>query len=105
MNIFVGNLAPRVTEDNLRQLFIPFGKIESINIITDFSSGLSRGFGFVEMAEKADGTTAIKKLDNVEFMSSVLKVSEALPKVSDMDITEKNADANVTSTGFAGRRR
>jgi RNA recognition motif-containing protein len=105
MNIFVGNLGPRVTEDNLRQLFVPFGKIESINIITDFNSGLSRGFGFVEMAEKADGNTAVKKLDNVEFMNSILKVSEALPKVSDVEIAEKSADVNVTSAGFAGRKR
>lgn len=80
MNIFIGNLNLAANEDHLRQLFIPFGGIESVKIITDFNTGLSRGFGFVEMKERADGETAVKKLNDTEFMKSVLSVSEATQK-------------------------
>ena len=49
MNIFVGNLAPEVSEDDLKIIFEPFGKVSSIKIIKDIFTGVSKGFGFVEM--------------------------------------------------------
>ena len=55
MNIYVGNLSPEVTEEDLQQAFEAFGKVESVNVIKDKFSGVSRGFGFVEMPTKAEG--------------------------------------------------
>jgi RNA recognition motif-containing protein len=55
MNIYVGNLSHEVTEEDLRLAFEPFGQVESATIIKDKHSGQSKGFGFVEMASKAEG--------------------------------------------------
>jgi len=51
MNIYVSNLAYSTTEDELSQLFEPYGTVESVRIITDRVTGRSRGFGFVEMPD------------------------------------------------------
>ena len=48
MNIYVGNLADEVSEEDLREVFEEFGQVESINILKDKFSGKSKGFGFVE---------------------------------------------------------
>jgi len=58
MNIYVGNLSRDVTDEELRKEFEAFGKVESVNVIKDKYSGQSRGFGFVEMAAKAEAQAA-----------------------------------------------
>jgi RNA recognition motif-containing protein len=63
MNIYVGNLSYEVTEEDLRLAFEPFGQVESATIIKDKHSGQSKGFGFVEMASKAEGQSAIDGLN------------------------------------------
>ena len=62
MNIYVGNLSPDATEDELRQEFEAFGKVDSVRIEKDRRSGQPRGFGFVEMPTEAEGQAAIKGL-------------------------------------------
>ena len=57
MRIFVGNLAYTTTEDELDQLFAPYGVVERIQIMTDRYTGRARGFGFVEMS-RADASLA-----------------------------------------------
>ncbi len=80
MNIYVGNLDHDVTEEELRQSFEAFGRVESTKIIKDMFSGLSRGFGFVEMASKEDGESAISGLDGKELNGRAIKVNEARPR-------------------------
>lgn len=80
MNIYVGNLPFNTTEDDLQQMFGPFGEIASCNIIKDKFSGQSRGFGFVEMADKAAGDAAINGLNGTDFSGRALTVNEARPK-------------------------
>ena len=63
MNIYVGNLPHELTEEELRQAFETFGEVTSAKIITDRSSGTPRGFGFVEMATKAEAEAAIAGLN------------------------------------------
>ena len=53
MNIYIGNLPYSISEDELRDLFGAHGEVSSANIIMDRDSGRSKGFGFVEMPEKA----------------------------------------------------
>ena len=62
MKIYVGNLSYDVTEEELRQEFLAFGGVESVNIITDKYSGRPKGFGFVEMASKSEAEAAITNL-------------------------------------------
>ena len=80
MNIYVGNLSYEATEEDLRQAFEGFGQVESINIIKDKYSGESKGFGFVEMPDKAEAQSAIEGLNGKELKGRALKVSEARPR-------------------------
>ncbi|MFH1626331.1 MAG: RNA-binding protein [Pseudomonadota bacterium] len=80
MNIYIGNLSFDVTEDDLRQAFESFGKVESINIIKDKYSGQSKGFGFAEMPSKAEGQSAIDGLNGKELKGRALNVNEARPR-------------------------
>ena len=80
MNIYVGNLSHEVTEEDLRLAFEPFGQVESATIIKDKHSGQSKGFGFVEMASKAEGQSAIDGLNGKELKGKALNVNEARPR-------------------------
>lgn len=80
MNIYVGNLAWEMTEDDLRDAFAAFGQVESARIITDRMTGRSRGFGFVEMPDNEEGKAAIADLNGKELKGRNLKVNEARPR-------------------------
>ena len=80
MNIFVGNLSPATTEAELRKAFVAFGHAESVKIIKDKFTGESRGFGFVELPDKAKAQEAIAGLNGMELGGNILTVNEARPK-------------------------
>lgn len=80
INIYVGNLSFDANEDQLRELFEAYGRVESAKIISDQFTGRSRGFGFVEMAEREEGMRAIQELDAKEFIGRSLRVNEARPR-------------------------
>jgi RNA recognition motif-containing protein len=75
--LYVGNLGFDVTDKELEELFAQAGVCENVTIITDRSTGQSRGFGFVEMASLADAQKAIQQFDGHEFKGRTLKVNEA----------------------------
>ncbi len=79
-NIFVGNLSFNTSEDELRQMFEPFGQVDRVSIMTDRDTGRSRGFGFVEMASNEDGEKAITALNGSQVGGRTLNVNEARPK-------------------------
>ena len=80
MNIYVGNLAYSVTEDDLRDAFARFGEIKSVNLIIDRATGQSKGFGFVEMNDSAAAEEAIKSLNGTALNGRNIKVNEARPR-------------------------
>ena len=80
MNIFVGNLAFTTTEDDLAQLFEPFGTVSQARIATDRETGRSRGFGFVEMPNDAEAEAAIEELHGATIGGRQLTVNEARPR-------------------------
>ncbi len=80
MNIYVGNLAREVTEDDLREAFEAFGQVSTATIITDRFSGESRGFGFVEMPSKSEAQTAITEMNEKDLKGRTINVNEARPK-------------------------
>jgi len=77
MNLYVGNLAREVGEDDLKQAFESFGQVESVNIIKDRFSGESRGFGFVEMPSKEDAQKAMNEAQGLEIKGRAVRVAEA----------------------------
>jgi len=81
MNIYVGNLPHKATEDEVRQAFAEFGQVAEVRLIVDKFSGESRGFGFVEMPSKDEAAKAIEEMNGKEFMERALNVNEARPKV------------------------
>jgi RNA recognition motif-containing protein len=83
MNIYVGNLSREVSEEDLRQAFEGFGQVSTINIIKDKFSGEPRGFGFIEMPNKAEGDAAITGMNGKELKGRVLTVNEARPRTDD----------------------
>ena len=80
MKIYVGNLPYEVTEEDLRQEFGAFGDVMSANIISDRDSGRPKGFGFVEMATKAEAEAAITGLNGKTLKERTIVVNEARPR-------------------------
>ena len=90
MNIYVGNLPIDVSEDELRQEFLPFGQIASIYIMNDkyIGSGQTRAYGFVVMPSHDQGISAIAGLQGKVLRNRTLQVVEALP-LSNSDRNEE----------------
>jgi len=80
MKIYVGNLAFDTTGDDLNTLFSQSGAVTSASIVTDRDTGRSRGFGFVEMSDRAEGARAIRELNGTDLHGRDLTVNEARPK-------------------------
>jgi cold-inducible RNA-binding protein len=78
--LYVGSLPYSVTEEELRELFSPFGDIESVRIIMDKATGQSKGFGFVEMASVDDAQKAIENLHGTQLGGRTLIVNNARPE-------------------------
>ncbi len=80
MNIYIGNLSPETTEDDLRAAFAAFGEVDNANVIKDKYSGESKGFGFVEMGSKEEAEKAIEELNGQDLQGSPINVNEAKPR-------------------------
>ena len=82
MNLYVGNLPYRITEDQLRQAFEEYGRVSSCTIIKDKVTGQSKGFGFLEMPERTEAEAAIDQLNGRDLMGRKINVNEARPRES-----------------------
>ena len=78
--IYVGNLSFNTDDDQLNQLFSPYGQVTSAQVIKDKFTGRSRGFGFVEMEKGEEADKAIAELNGKSVDGRALKVSEAQPR-------------------------
>jgi RNA recognition motif-containing protein len=93
--MYVGGLPWSYTDEQLAELFTPFGEVSSARIVTDRDTGRSRGFGFVEM-EDALADAAISALHNTEVGGRTITVSEARP--------QEEGGNKSRSGGFGGGR-
>jgi RNA recognition motif-containing protein len=80
MNIYVGNLPYETTENDLKQAFEAYGRVDSARTIVDKYTNQSKGFGFVEMPDSGEAQAAIAGLDGKDMGGRALKVNEARPK-------------------------
>ncbi|OPZ97163.1 MAG: RNA recognition motif [Planctomycetes bacterium ADurb.Bin412] len=80
--LYVGNLGYDVNNAAIESLFAAHGTVESVNIITDRTTGQSKGFGFVEMSSEAEAQSAIAALDGKDCGGRAMKVNEAKPQPS-----------------------
>ncbi len=80
MNIFVGSLSFKTTEERLQKEFAAFGEVDSVKIIIDRETLKSRGFAFVTMPNQEEATAAIAGMNGKEVDGFNLKVNEAKPR-------------------------
>lgn len=80
MKLYVGNLSFQTSNEDLADLFSQAGTVESASVVEDRDTGRSRGFGFVEMATKEEGETAISLFNGKEMNGRNLNVNEAKPR-------------------------
>jgi len=94
MNIYVGNLSPEVTEEDLNNLFSEYGKVTSVKIIKDLYTHTSKGFGFLELSQNSEGRTAIDKLNSKELKGKEIVVNEARPRNNDRSGRSRERSSN-----------
>ena len=80
MNIYVGNLSWGLKDQDLANLFAPFGEVASAKIVTDKFTQRSKGFGFVKMPNDEEAQAAIAQLNGNEIEGRSLVVNESRPK-------------------------
>jgi RNA recognition motif-containing protein len=79
-NLFVGNMSFQTTENDLSELFKPFGQVTRVHIAMDRETGRARGFAFVEMPNDEEAAKAIAGLNGKDVGGRKLTVNEARPK-------------------------
>ena len=77
MDIHIGNFDVNVKEEELRELFSAYGKVESLNIKKNQHTGQSNGYGYVSMPDEKEALQAISQLNNFKLRSRVITVSKA----------------------------
>lgn len=102
MNIYVSNLSYNTTSASLQELFAVLGDVTSANVINDRETGRSRGFGFVEMPDEAEGQKAINQLNETEFEGKTIVVNVARPRTERSNNGYNNRGGN--SGGYGNRR-
>ena len=93
MNIYVSNLSFNVQDEDLREVFTPYGEVTSAKVIMDRATNRSRGFGFIEMPDEASSRKAIAELDGASVENRNISVSEARPK-------EERSDRSNNGSGY-----
>ncbi len=78
--LYVGNLAYTTTNSELETLFAPFGDVRNAQVVMDFATGRSKGFGFVEMNSDSEAQAAISGLNDQPYNGRPLTVNEARPR-------------------------
>lgn len=102
MNIYITGLNYSINDADLNDLFAEYGEITSARVIMDRETGRSRGFGFVEMVNDADGEKAIEALNGAELESKVISVSVARPRE---DKPSRGGFHNNRGGGYGNSRR
>lgn len=95
MNIFVSGLSFNIKDEQLKDLFTPFGNVTSAKVINDRETGRSRGFGFVTLSDDTAAAAAIEQLNQSTVEGRTIKVTEAIEKT----------DRNSGGSGSGGYRR
>ena len=100
MDIYVGNLAYKSTDEDLRTLFAQYGEVTSARVVVDRASGRSKGFGFVEMPNEEQAAAAIAALNGHDLDGRPIRVNESQPKPR-----EDRRGGRGGRGGFGGRDR
>jgi len=98
MRLYVGSLHFNITEDMLRSIFEPFGKIDNIQLIMDTETGRSKGYGFITYHNAEDAKIALEQLNGFELAGRPMKVGNVTER---LDVTE-NASLDTDEMDQSG---
>lgn len=102
MNIYIGNLARSVNDQELRELFEGKGRVKSVKVMTDNFTGEPRGFAFVEMENAEEGQQAIDALNGHMLGGRALVVNEARPRQERPRDGSRRPSGNYGNRSFGG---
>lgn len=107
MKLLVRNLPRSLTEAELKTMFQTFGAVQSCTLVLDERSGLSKGFGFVEMPKAGQCKAAMQQLNGQDIQGNRIRVKKAVPTgaVASPAKTEPAPDASAPSAGTLYKRR
>jgi RNA recognition motif-containing protein len=105
MNLYVANLSWSISEEDLKNVFQPYGAVTSVKIVTDRETGRSRGFGFVEMEDENAGQSAIAELNDTELQGRKIVVKESFPRPQNNSFRKSNFGGGGGNGGGGGYRR
>ncbi len=94
MNIFVSNISFKVREQSLKELFQQYGEVSNVRIIKGKETRRSKGYGFVEMPNDAEGNAAINGLNGSDHNERTIVVAEAKGKRETTDTTGNTTEEN-----------
>ena len=97
--LYVGNLGYGVTDDQLREMFGPYGSVQTAQVITDRDTGRSKGFGFVEMGSDQEAQAGIAGMNGQMSDGRSLTVNEAKPK------EDRSRSGSSSRGGYGGGNR
>lgn len=80
MKLLIRNLARTTTEAELRTMFEAYGNVQSCTVVIDNKTGLSKGFGFIEMPKPGEAKAAMKNLNGRDVAGNKMRVKKAEPK-------------------------
>lgn len=108
MKLYIGSLHFNITEEMLRGIFEPFGKIEGIQILRDPETNRSRGYGFVTFHNSEDAKRAMEQLNGFELAGRPIKVSNVTdhsnaPLSSGASLDSDELDRTGIDLGASGR--
>jgi RNA recognition motif-containing protein len=107
MKLLVRNLPRSLTEAELKAMFQTFGAVQSCTLVLDDRSGLSKGFGFVEMPKAGQRKAAMQQLNGQDIQGHRIRVKKALPPSAEASPAPAAPapDANAPPSGQLYKRR
>ena len=93
MKLLIRNLARTTTEAELQALFETHGTVQSCALVMDSKTGVSKGFGFIEMPKPGEAKAAMKNLNGKDIAGSKIRVKKAEPKPG----TDADAETDTTT--------
>lgn len=111
MRLYVGSLHFNITEEMLRGIFEPFGKISMIQLIMDQETGRSKGYGFITYGEAEDAKKALEQMNGFELAGRAMKVGHVTERTDGMfgalggqgDLDSEQLDKTGIDLGATGR--
>jgi len=77
MKLFIGNLSEKVEDVHLKIAFQDFGKVVSASVIKDKTTGLSKGYGFIEMPDDEEANKVITTVNGGKWEGNIITVKKA----------------------------